>query len=172
MRSRSGFSNPAACERHLNLCGNSPALLIRTSFLARARAAPRPAVSIRRRRRQLWGLFGASRSKPLAGGVCEFGENLALERNEAGRVVPPSKRSRTAGQYEKKATCNGAGIWPGACSVDSIVGASSRRRWQCGRKFGWWLCWGRNWRIYGTGSEWSHIGPIAESLEPQHRPSI
>ena len=37
-------------------------------FPAHARAAARPAVSIWRRRRQLWGLFGASRSKALAEG--------------------------------------------------------------------------------------------------------
>ena len=37
-------------------------------FLARARAAPRPAVSIGGAGAQLWGLFGASRSKPLAEG--------------------------------------------------------------------------------------------------------
>ena len=34
----------------------------------RARAAPRPAVSIRGAGAELWGLFGASRSKPLAEG--------------------------------------------------------------------------------------------------------
>ena len=61
-------------------------------FLARARAAPRPAVSIWRRRRQLWGLFGASRSKPLAEGwlwrVCalafQAGEIVLLIRGRAG----------------------------------------------------------------------------------------
>ena len=37
-------------------------------FLARARAAPQPAVSIRGAGAQLGGLFGASRSKPLAEG--------------------------------------------------------------------------------------------------------
>ena len=51
-------------------------------FLARARAAPRPAVSIGRRRRQLWGLFGASRSKALAEGP----RVPCLEDNGRGRL--------------------------------------------------------------------------------------
>jgi hypothetical protein len=87
--------------------------------------------------------------------------------------LPPSKRSRKAGQYEK-ATRNGDGFLLGACNVDSAFGASRRRRWQRRRKFSWWFYWGRTWWIYRAGSEWSLIVPFAkpESFEPQHRSSI
>ena len=98
--------------------------------------------------------------------VCEFGENIAWNATKR-EELSLKQRFRTAGQYEKT-ICNGAGIWPRARYADSVVGAGRRRRW----KFSWWLCWGRNWWIYGTGSECSLIGPIAESLEPQHRSSI
>ena len=51
-------------------------------FLARARAAPRPADSIGGAGAELWGLFGASRSKPLAEGGCD---NLRQKLQHASR---------------------------------------------------------------------------------------
>ena len=47
----------AARDRSLNLHLKGAAFHSWLRFLARARAAPRPAVSIWRRRRQLWGLL-------------------------------------------------------------------------------------------------------------------
>jgi len=92
-----GFCNwilqSAARDRSLNLLSQRGRVSRLGSVSSRARGRPLGRrFRFRRRRRQLWGLFGASRSKPLAEGcsvrVCalafQVGEIVLLIRGRAG----------------------------------------------------------------------------------------
>ena len=120
-------------------------------FPAHARAAARPAVSIWRRRRQLWGLFGASRSKALAEGwlwrVCalafQAGEIVLLIRGRAGAKAARGEFlvALAAGSGRRRGRRRFP-VWHSRSAVAELFG-NSRSQQLAGGKLsdGLALCW-------------------------------
>ena len=109
-------------------------------FLARARAAPRPAVSIRRRRRELSGRCGTTRSKPLAEPAFHVLASFPRAR-EGGRsasgfdLAAPAPAMGTLRREPIESAGRGVAV---ACVRSGISGWRDRAPdpWACGRQGG------------------------------------